>query len=103
MNGQLQIGTDTIQAAFEEFDRKHPEVMDELVSLALTAQRHGRHRIGMKHLFEVLRWQRMIRGLPDNNEDFKLNNNYTSRYARQIMHRHPELRGVFELRGLKAF
>ena len=51
-------------------------------------------------LFEVLRWEWIIRGLPDTAEEFKLNNNYTSRYARLIMESEPGLEGVFETRRL---
>lgn len=92
----------TIQARFETFHEKHPEVCDHLIRLADQARARGRTKVGMKQLFEVLRWERMIAGLPDEGEDFKLNNNYTSRYARYIMNRHPRLRGVFETRELKA-
>ncbi len=52
--------------------------------------------------FEVLRWEWTIAGLPDDAEEWKLNNNYTSRYARLIMDENPLLVGLFELRELKA-
>jgi hypothetical protein len=35
-------------------------------------------------------------------DDFKLNNNYHSRYARLIMEREPGLDGFFETRGLRS-
>lgn len=92
----------TIQERFDTFHHNHPEVYRELVELAWTARRHGRHRIGIGHLFEVLRWQRMIRGLPDPAEGVKLNNDYRSRYARLIMAREPGLDGMFETRQLTA-
>ena len=35
-------------------------------------------------------------------DGFKLNNNFTSRYARLIEREHPELRGFFRKRRLRA-
>jgi hypothetical protein len=35
-------------------------------------------------------------------DEYKINNNYVSRLARHAMERAPELRGVFEVRGLKT-
>jgi hypothetical protein len=50
----------------------------------------------------VLRWNRAIAGLPDPREDFKLNDHYTSRYARLIVAHEPDLAELFELRRLRA-
>ena len=87
----------SIDAAFWNFHTNHPEVYEGLVRLAYQADRD---RLGIKMLFEVLRWEWIIRGLPDDAEEFKLNNNYTSRYARLIMESEPGLEGVFETRRL---
>lgn len=99
-DGQLMFQEeDSIQTRFETFHRRNPAVYDGLVRLARKA---GRSRLGMKQLFEVLRWEWMLDGLPDEHEHFKLNNNYTSRYARLIMENELDLAGVFETRKLKA-
>ena len=92
----------SIQHRFERFHLLHPEVYDELVTLARLAFVRGRRHIGIGQIFEVLRWERSLRGLPDETEGFKLNNNYRSRYARLIMDREPDLDGVFEVRELKT-
>lgn len=90
---------DGIQARFEAFDRDHPEVYEKIVSLIRQLQRRGFQRYGIKSLFEQVRWHfRVERG----DEEFKLNNNYHSRYARKIIREHPDLDGFFELRELKA-
>ena len=102
MTIQSSLFTDTIQTQFEAFHFRHPQVYDHLVTLAFQARRVGRHRIGMKMLFEVLRWEWTIAGLPDDAEEWKLNNNYTSRYARLIMASHPPLRDLFNTRTLTA-
>jgi len=94
---------DTIQTRFNRFHHQHPEVYAHLVNLTREAiYTFGRTKVGIKQLFEVLRWERMIAGLPSDGEAFKLNNNYTSRYARLIMTTEPDLTGVFELRELSA-
>lgn len=51
----------------------------------------------MKGVFEVLRWEWSI-SMTD--PDFKLNNIYTSRYARLLMQKHPELEDFFETRRI---
>ena len=93
---------ESIQERFEAFHTAHPEVFQELVILARQWKRAGRNKAGIEMFFAVLRWQRGIRGLPDANEEFKLNDHYTSRYARLIMASCPDLDGMFELRGLRS-
>jgi hypothetical protein len=89
-----------IQERFEQFDRLNPHIYDILVELArkLRARRPSR-RVGIGMLFEVLRWNYLVQTTGD---DFKLNNNYRSRYARLIEEREPDLRGAFELRELHS-
>jgi hypothetical protein len=86
-----------IDAAFAAFHRENPDVYDELVRLARTAKERGRSRMSMRMLWEVLRYQRTLQIKGDG--EYRLNNNYTSRYARLIMDREPDLEGMFELRG----
>ncbi|MCT6980978.1 hypothetical protein M1697_23140, partial [Salmonella enterica subsp. enterica serovar Oranienburg] len=47
---------DTIREAFVRFHSQNPHVYDELVLLARRAMRSGASKIGIKMLFEVLRW-----------------------------------------------
>lgn len=84
---------------FQKFHSENPRVYVELVQLTRQAYERGRKRIGIRMLFEVVRWNRFLQ---TNDHEFKLNNNYHSRYARLIMHNHPEFEGMFELRELKA-
>lgn len=92
-------GGGTIQEQFEQFHAANPWVFDALVERLEAARDDGATRVGIKHLFEVLRWdyRRATRS-----DDWRLNNNYTSRYARLIAERRPELAGLLEMRGLKA-
>lgn len=89
----------TLQTRFAAFHRDNPHVYTILVRLAREALAKGKRRIGIKMLFEVARWEVFLSTTAD---DFKLNNNYHSRYARLIMEREPGMAGVFEVRALKA-
>lgn len=86
-----------IDRAFAEFHRSNPHVYQRLAEMARQLVARGHKRIGIGMLFEVLRWQSAIETTGD---EFRLNNNYRSRYARLLMDREPDLAGVFELREL---
>lgn len=91
----------TYQERFEDFHRHNPWVYHALVALARGLQQRGHRRVGIKMLFEVLRWQYAMSTV-DPSSEFKLNNNYHSRYARLILAQEPDLADIFELRELKA-
>ncbi len=89
----------TIAERFDAFHKENPWVLTALVDLARRYQRMGRGHVGIKHLVEVIRWEyaKGTRG-----DEFKMNNNFTSRYARLICDRHPDMKDLFELRVLRA-
>lgn len=93
---------ETIERRFWAFHTAHPEVYRELAGLARQAVAAGRQRLGVKMLFEVVRWNRSLAGLPAEGEDFKLNNDYSSRYARLLMERETDLADLFLVRELRA-
>lgn len=53
------------------------------------------YKVGMKAIFEHLRWQWREQTKGD---EYKLNNTYTAYYARLVMMREPDLEGFFETR-----
>ena len=87
----------TIEEAFWRFHGDNPHVYSELVFLARRATRSGATHLGIGMLFEVLRWRHT---LATGGDEFKLNNNYRSYYARLIMMNERDLVGVFETRKL---
>lgn len=89
----------TIQERFEEFHKRCPQVYRELVRFALEAKRAGR-RVGIRMIWERMRWYFYVERLED--EDYKLNDHYTSRYARLIDEQEVDLKGFFELRKLRS-
>lgn len=89
---------DYIQTRFESFHTDNPQVYNKLVELAFLAKANGHNRLGIKTLFERLRWYYTVE--TKGNERFKLDNNFTSRYARLIMANVPALDGFFATREL---
>lgn len=87
---------DTIEASFWSFHYRHPEVYEELRSLALRLRRQGRKHYGIKALYEIVRFQRTLSSRSC--ADWKLNNDYTCMYARLLMQQEPELNGFFRTR-----
>ena len=95
--------TSTIQQRFEQFHLDNPWVYSTLAQMIEELRAKGIERWGMKSLWEVLRWRiaiGQVRVVGD--ADFKLNNDYTSRYARLLIQNSPEFATMFELRELRA-
>lgn len=90
---------ETIQERFESFHELNAWVYEALETLTQDWLDRGRTRIGIKMLFEILRWQY---GRQTTGSDFKLDNNMTSRYARLLIENHPEWSAVFQTRELKS-
>jgi len=91
----------TIQERFEQFHRLNPWVYDSLVELVRDYRRRGYPAIGIGHLVEILRWLRRGKTY-DPAADFKLSNDYRSRYSRLIMEREPDLDGFITTRSLRT-
>lgn len=97
----VELKNKTIDEAFNAFDAANPHVYDNLVRLTKRLRTAGRRRVGIGHLFEVLRWEYAIQ--TDHKESqYTLNNNFRSRYARKIIDEIPDLRDMFEIRELKS-
>ena len=87
----------TIAERFALFHEANPHVADALEHLA--GQWLARHqRVGMKAITEALRWRTGIE--TTDSSPWRLNNNYTSLYARLLLDRHPEWAGRIETRAL---
>jgi hypothetical protein len=85
------------ERAFWEFHSQNPHVYEKLEQLALQLRRSGVSRWGIKALWEVCRYELVLR-TGSNARSFRLNNNYTAYYARLLMERNAELTDFFEVR-----
>lgn len=90
----------SIQSKFEDFDHAHPEVYAKIVEFARLARQRGFARYGIGSVWERMRWHFNFE--QRTSDDFKLNNNFRSRYARKIMDSEPDLEGFFSTRKLRA-
>jgi hypothetical protein len=90
---------ESLDSQFRAWLAANPHILDAFVILALQLQRAGRRQIGAKLIVERMRWEYAMQTTGD---DFKLNNNYTSRLARAAVGRRPELESLFEFRELRS-
>jgi hypothetical protein len=89
----------SIQEDYERFNQDNPHVIETLEKMATRwLERH--QKVGVKMLVEALRWNTGFR--TEGDPDFKLNDKYTSRYARELLRRHPEWQGRIDTRQLRA-
>jgi hypothetical protein len=88
----------TVGERFDLFHAANPHVADTLEALA--AQWLVRHnRVGMKALYEQARWET---GIQTTGDVWRLNNDFTSRYARLLIDRRPEWATCIQTRELRA-
>ncbi len=92
---------DSIQEQFQRFDALHPEIYEEFRQIALDLLQRGRSHYGSKAILEVIRYHRILSGKSET-EAFKINNNYSSRYARKLVEEDDRFGAFFELRELRS-
>ncbi len=91
----------SIDTRFHSFHHDNPQVYDELVAMARQMKTRGYHCIGIELLFAAYRWNKMLKTSADAYH-FKLNDHFTSRYARLIMAQEEDLQGFFKTRALRT-
>ena len=88
---------DPIQDGFDEFHAANPAIFTAFVGFARKLKAAGHRKGSAKLIIERIRWEYAI---TTTDPDFKVNNSYTSRYARLAMEACPDLAGFFETRML---
>ena len=97
LNPFLRVLGQSLEEQFDAFHAANPHVYAALRTLAVSLKRRGAKKAGIGQLFEMLRWQY---ALQTQGNDYRLNNNYSSFYAR-LLNEDPDLRGMFETRTLR--
>lgn len=88
----------SIQDRFDAFHDANPHVANALEALA--DQWLANHpRVGMKALFERLRWES---GIQTRGDVWRLNNSFTALYGRLLIQRRPEWADAINTRELRA-
>lgn len=90
----------TIDERFAAFHKANPQIYRKLVNLAREVKAAGHEHYSMDCLFHRLRWYYRVE--QQTKEPFKLQDHYTSRYARAIMMCEPDLVDMFEVRRLRS-
>jgi hypothetical protein len=92
----------TLDDKFFQYHDNNPHVFKLFVRFAREAKNAGFKHYGMHTIMHRVRWHINVE---TNDEDgYKMNNNYSSRYARLLMQKHPEeFEGFFNLRKLQTY
>jgi hypothetical protein len=91
-----------IQDRFERFHSDNPEVYDHFCQIVREARNKGFTNWSARAIFHVMRWEDRGPVTGDAGEDYLLNNDYSSRYARRWQTYHPDISGFFETRKLRT-
>ena len=88
----------TIAERWEAWKSVNPWVLPTLESLVADWLAAGHKRVGLKQMWEVLRW----RYGQTTGDTFKVNNDFTSRASRDLLELHPEWADAIETRCLRS-
>jgi hypothetical protein len=99
----------SIKEAFRAFHDANPHVYREFKNLAFKAIRANRKRISSKQIIGVLRWEFSLKTEDESfvtvdgeKRSFKINDAFTSHYARLFSKEFPEYADRFEKRRLRS-
>lgn len=99
--GLIAMGIDiNIAELFIAYHAKRPEIWQQFERMALWLIKNRHENFGAKEIFEALR--RGNEDIASSEKEFKLNNNFTSIYARVFVLFHPEYRHRIELRQARG-
>lgn len=88
-----------LREQWQAFHVANPAVYAAIVRIARQLRALGFKRCGIALIFERLRW---VYAIATQGDDYKLNHNWRSFYAREVMARESDLAGFFEVRRLRA-
>ena len=99
MSTYLKDNGKTIQQKFNEFDNKNPLVYSLFKQQVQKAISRGKKKLSSKTILGFIRWNLT---LATSGDEFKINDIFTSRYARKYVSQFPEHKDVFEFRILRS-
>ena len=91
---------DSIDARFAAFDEAHPEVWALFVQFAVELRERGNTRNSADAILHRIRWHYAVNEQRD--EGFKINDHFSSRYARKLMETDARFKDFFETRRLRV-
>jgi len=101
MNFRTENGK-TIKQAFDEFHKANPHVYQKFKKLALGLinQRNARSKISSKMIINQIRWLTYTETTEQTG--YKINDAYTSHYARLFISDYPQYETKLETRNLRS-
>jgi len=87
-----------LDTLFIKYHADNPAIFEHFKRFALQLRGRGFRHFGAKAIMERIRWEV---ALQTGRDGFKINNNYTSRYARLLERKLPMFRGFFRKRALQ--
>lgn len=88
----------SIDDGFDEFHGNNPYVYKRFCAIAMQMIGVGRERYSSKTILCVIRYES---DQTQSSDGYKINDAFTSRYARKFIEDHPEHRDFFSLRELR--
>jgi hypothetical protein len=95
-----QTSGQSIDEMFAEFDAANPSLYARFKAIALQLIASGKRRYSSKTILCVLRYEHDL--TTNGDEEFKINDVVTSRYARKFVTEFPEHRDFFQMRELRS-
>jgi hypothetical protein len=100
---QKQTGR-TIQEAFEKFHTKNPKIYDlfKKFALQIIEKRRGKpnKKTSAKLIINRIRWEIYVETVSD--DGYRINDAWSSRYARMFAEQYPEHADLFNFRLLRS-
>lgn len=93
-----ELTGESIRESFEKFNKDNPLVYDTFRQMALKAINSGRTKLSSKMIVNVIRWEVY---LETNDANFKINDSFTSYYARHFIAEFPQHVDKFATRKLR--
>jgi hypothetical protein len=89
----------TIDERFALYHKRRPEVWSLFKQYAYQVRSTGRKRFSADAILHRIRWYHYVE---QGDESFKINDDYSSRYARKLIAEDPTFAGFFETRRLRS-
>ena len=99
MTVQKDLFEKTVTEKFNQFDRANPKVYELFKEKVLEAVRRGKKKTSSKMIINLLRWEYYLE--TDSEDEFKINDRYTSHYARKFARENPHYSEMFNFRRLR--
>lgn len=90
----------SIDSSFRKFHKENPKVYNMFKEQVFRAMRKGRDKFSANAIINWIRWEVALQVKTE--DEYKINNNFSSRYARLFVEDNPEYSYMFNFRDLRS-